>query len=76
MFREFLSSHAEAHALAFGFFHGLKSFMGNEKLEHMPKKYRAQIREEYHYYMLGIFLAKVLQGVSALILIKLGMGLF
>ena len=57
--REFLSEPSEVHALWFGFFSSWFKLRRDKMSEELNK----QIEDEYHYYTVGFFTGRVVQGV-------------
>jgi len=62
--KEFLNECNEWHALWVGFAQSWMRF----KLTKLPKSLQSDVKKEYHYYLLGSFIARLLQ-IGVLILI-------
>lgn len=66
-FKEFLNECSEWHAFGLGF---MKSWI-RIKMEKLSKELRRDVKKEYHYYLFGFFLAKVIQiGIVLFLLFK------
>ena len=68
VFSEFLNETGEWHALWFGFY----SAFFKLKREKLSEELKSDIEREYHYYLIGFFLARVAQAILIAVGISFG----
>jgi len=63
--REFLSEYSEWHALWLGFCFTWKKITPDR----LPKYLQNDVEKEYHYYLFGEFIGRIIQAISIIIII-------